>query len=120
MAQPRLLAPAAAALLLAAPTVPRAQSAFDGTWSLSRTGVGCTPAGVISVAIRNGRFIGSYEGATGTHRLAGGISREGAFSFTGRSPVDIVQFSGKIVGAAGEGRWSVEGKACGGTLKIYS
>jgi hypothetical protein len=112
-------AAAASMALLGHPAAPHAQQAFDGPWSVARVGVGCTPAGVISVRVQNGRFTGSYEGGTGTHRLTGAIGRDGAFSFTGQSPVDTVRFSGRIAGATGEGRWNVEGKACGGTLKIY-
>jgi hypothetical protein len=113
------------AILLAigvvAPPVPalaQAGRAHDGRWSLTRTGVGCTPAGLITVEVRNGRFVGSYMGGTGEHRLSGQVAADGRFSFTGRSPSDTVRFQGVIRGASGEGEWSVEGRACGGTLRM--
>jgi hypothetical protein len=107
-------------MIFAATTVPAlGQNAFDGVYTVTRTGIGCTPAGLISVRIDKGRFVGSYEGGTGTHRLTGTIQRSGAFSFTGQSPVDTVVFQGRIDGTRGSGNWEVRGKNCRGTLQIY-
>jgi len=91
---------------------------FDGTWKVSRTGQGCKPKGVIKVRISNGAVSGSYRGASGKHVVSGGISNNGAFKFTARSPRDVVSFRGKIKGKKGKGTWSVRGRSCGGSLKI--
>lgn len=95
-----------------------AQAQFDGTWNVSRVGVGCTPAGQIQVTFKSGRVSGQYMGGSGNHIVAGSITGNGAFSFTGKSATDTVRFRGKIAGNSGSGNWNLEGRACSGTLTI--
>lgn len=92
---------------------------FDGKWKVSRTGEGCKPKGLISVKIKDNEFSGSYRGGSGKHIISGAISKTGKFKFLAKSKRDNVIFTGSIKDDAGSGRWSVKGRACGGTLKIY-
>lgn len=105
-------------LLLGGMTPVWAQANFDGTWQVSRTGVGCTPTGAITVMIRGGKISGRYAGASGMHVVVGTVGKAGAFSFTGRSPTDVVRFSGRISGDRGTGAWTLQGKACSGSLTM--
>lgn len=107
----------AAMLVSIVPTGAFAQVAFDGSWTVSRTGIGCTPTGSISVQFAGGRISGSYVGATGRHVVSGTVRANGSFNFTGRSS-ETVRFSGRIAGSSGSGSWSVDGRDCRGSLTI--
>lgn len=113
----KMLCGLAVSLLASGTAIAQGVTAFDGTWSVSRTGRGCTPAGTISVQIRSGRISGSYFGGTGRHVVSGTISANGSFRFTGTSS-ETVRFRGAIRGGAGSGSWSVAGRDCGGTLTM--
>ena len=92
---------------------------YDGTWKVRRTGVNCTPTGLITVRIKKNAFSGSYIGGSGKHIVSGAISASGNFKFEAKSPRDRVVFQGQISADKGEGRWSVRGRSCGGSLKIF-
>ena len=93
-------------------------SAYDGTWKISRTGIGCTPKSLIRVKIDQNRISGSYRGGTGKHTISGKVTSSGNFSFQAKSPSDLVIFSGAISEKSGTGKWNVKGRNCGGTLRI--
>ena len=93
-------------------------ASYNGTWSVIRSGRGCTPKRYISVRIKGKRISGSYYGGSGRHNISGSISSNGSFRFTARSSRDRVSFSGKIRGKSGRGSWRVAGRSCGGSLSI--
>jgi len=115
---------AARAALLAVPMTsmallqPAIAAPFDGSWTVIRTGIGCTPKREISVRFKRGKASGSYRGGTGWHRISGSISPRGSFKFTAKSGSDTVVFQGRVKGRSGTGSWYVSGRSCRGDLTI--
>ena len=116
MSLKRILLPALALLAATAPGSARpTQSGFDGRWSV----VIVTDAGTCDrsyrygVAISRGRI--SYAGDSGV-LVSGGVDPRGRVSVSLSYGQAAAQGSGRLSGAAGEGRWqgASSGARCSG------